>query len=203
MYRSAAAMAGGDEASFRRITAIRSPHGYCEGYFRWGLASQRLHRAIREHGVTGKPIRSAGFDRNERLANAGEEFTEEDLAKYRKTLARVKWTIKGDVALENGQRSSTTTAGVQTIERWRGGWMVVYSDPEVARTGDPSAQTMSRYGEGWATLAVAMDAAVAEVEAGRLKTMLQVNDFVKSKSEELAKRNPALSTAPSGDPAGR
>ena len=195
MKRAAAAMAQGDEAAARRITAIRSPHGYSEGAFRWGLAAQRLHRAIRQHGVARHRIRSAGFDRNETLASAPDEFTDDDLEEYRKTLGRVKWRIKGNVAMENGRPSSTSTAGVQTVERCGRGWIVVYSDPDVARTGDPSAETMSRYGKAWAVLAAAMDAAVDEVEAGRLKTMLDVNDFVKATSGELAKRA-ALSTLP-------
>ncbi len=203
MERAVAAMAEGDDVAFRRITAIRSPHGYSEGHFRWGLASQRLHRAIRQHGVTRQRIRSAGFDRSETLASAPDEFTDDDLEQYRKTHGRVKWRIKGDVALENGERSSTSTAGVQTVERCGRGWIVVYSDPDVARTGDPSAETMSRYGEAWAMLAAAMNAAADEVGAGRLKTMLEVNDFVKAISGELAKRNPTLSTAPRGEPAGR
>ncbi len=196
--RSVAAAANADEVAFRGITLIQSPYGYSDGCMRWALASQRLHQAIRRYGVTSKRVRAAGFDRNEKLANAGDEITKDDVEKDRRLRQRVKWTIEGDVALANGERSSTTTAGVQTVERSGAGWIVALRDPEVAPTGDPSAARMTRLGQGWATLAAAMDAAADEIKAGRLKTILEVNDFVKAESKELANQNPALNVPGDG-----
>jgi hypothetical protein len=57
-----------DETAYRRTTLIVSPEGYSEACVRWAFASFRLHRAVREHAVTGRRLREAGWDRNQTLS---------------------------------------------------------------------------------------------------------------------------------------
>src|SRR5438105_14685070 len=52
--RATRAMADGDETAWRRAVAYRSPSMVAEAEAHTSFASARLHRAVREHGVTGR-----------------------------------------------------------------------------------------------------------------------------------------------------
>jgi len=57
--RSLRAQAEGDEAAYRRVVVFRPPGGYMDVSLRAQFAGARLHRAVRECGVTGKRVADA------------------------------------------------------------------------------------------------------------------------------------------------
>src|SRR5688500_18575780 len=89
------ATADADEQACRNVTVVAPPGGFADASIDALFASFRLHRAVREKGVTGKRVRSAGFDRNERLL-VPEPPEPQLLGQAMEKIREMKWTIEGD-----------------------------------------------------------------------------------------------------------
>ncbi len=113
LARSMQAMADIDEAAYRRATVIESPTGYSDAYTRMMFASYRLRRAVREHGVTGRRVRDAGWDRDQTLSSGViEPMPEAQWGTARDAIGKLEWKIDGDVAEPVGARRGSK--GVRT-----------------------------------------------------------------------------------------
>ena len=176
--RTVRALVAADERAYRRVTLIRSPAGYADGCIRWVFASFRLHRAVREHGVTSWRVRDAGWDPNEMLSPGIVEPSDPaELPQVRERIARLEWDIDGDVARpRGGHRIQDNSFGETTVERVDGGWTVVLSDP----VGKAPAEDLRRVAQIFNAKADALNAATAKVNARELRTMRDVNQFVKA-----------------------
>jgi hypothetical protein len=182
VLRSMQAMVDGDEAAYRRVVDVRSPHGYSEAYTRWVFAAARLENAVREHNVVGKRVREAGFDRNERLSTGASPPPAKEWEAQRKAIEAMEWEVVGDRAHPKGNPSAFSggTQGKTSIERSGDGWMIVIADP--AESAPP--EHLQQFAMAWSTKAAAFDAATARVKAGKFKTILEVNDFIDGESKK-------------------
>ncbi|MGB7158488.1 MAG: hypothetical protein WBD40_10515 [Tepidisphaeraceae bacterium] len=174
LERAAHAMALGDEAAYRQAAVIRSPSRFSEMQVRSIFASARLHKAVREHNVKGERTREAGFDRNQTLLvpkAPGAAEWEQD----RDAIRKMEWKIDGDVArpATNASWLEGSSSGRISIERVEGGWVVILADPIDAAP----AEHLQPFTDSAAAAARAADATTKQVEAGKLHTISEVNDF--------------------------
>ena len=185
LLRAMQAMADADEAAYRRVVDVRSPHGYSEAYTRWVFASARLENAAREHKVVGKRVREAGFDRNEKLATGASLPSAKEWDAQRKAIEAIEWEVDGDEAHPKGKPSmfSGGTQGKTSIVRSGDGWIMVLADP--AESAPP--EHLQQFAKAWSAKAAAFDAATKQIKAGKLKTILAVNDFIDA---EMKKAQP-------------
>jgi hypothetical protein len=183
LERAIQAAVDADEAAYRRIVLIKSPYGHSEACARWGLASARLHRAVREHNVTGQRVREAGWDRNETLSpNNPDPPSAKEWEAERKAIRGMRWEVNGDIARPKDRPDmySRGTQGDTSFERLGDGWIVVIADPNESASVD-----LQRFAKGWSAMALAIDATTARVNAGEFKTMRQVNDFFDARLKEI------------------
>jgi hypothetical protein len=188
MERAMQAMADGDEAACRRAVLMKPPHGYSESCLRGGLASARLHRAVREHGVTGQRLRDAGWDRNNTLSpDIPEPRSPAESKREIEMIRGLEWEVTGNVARPKGKPDmfSGNTSGKISVERSDPGWIMVLADP----VDDAPPEHLRKFAEGWSIMASAIDATTEQVRAGKLRTILAVNDyFAVQRKEREAKR---------------
>jgi hypothetical protein len=182
--RSMQAMVDSDEAKYRQSVDVKSPSGYSEACTRWTFASARLHKAVRDHNVTGQRLREAGFDRNQTLSpGIPPPPSAKEWEAMRKAIRAIEWEVDGSVARPKGNPSmfSGGTQGKTSIERSGDGWVVVIADP----VESAPAEHLQQLAKGWSAKTTAIDAATEQVRAGKLKTILEVNDFVDAEMKKV------------------
>jgi hypothetical protein len=121
-------------------------------------------------------MRDAGFDRHRTLSpNIPAPQTQREREGWLAAVRRIEWEVDGDVARPKGKPDmfSGGTQGRTSIERVDGGWVVVISDP--VETGTP--EQLRKFAEGWTAMAAAIDATTEQVNAGKLRTFVEVNDY--------------------------
>jgi hypothetical protein len=179
LERSMRAWFDADEQVYRRVTLIKSPEGYSDAYVQWAFASFRLHRAVREHGVTGRRLREAGWDRDQTLSpGIPEPPKAAEWDQMQEVIRKLEWKTHDDVAepidapwFEGG------TQGETAVRRIDGGWTVVLSDP----IGRAPAEHLQKFAKAWFTHAANIDAATEKVNDGELRTIREVNDFLEAR----------------------
>jgi hypothetical protein len=190
MMRAYEALADGDEAAYRRLVLFRPPCAYVEANARLQLASARLYRAVRDHHVTGKRVRDAGFDRNETLL-VREPMPREHLAAVREGMRKMEWQIDGDVAAPVSENPSNPR-----VERLGGGWIFVATD--AGAQAEP--EHLAMFAASTNNTADIVRAATKEIEAGHFHTILEVNQFIDDQRKRAADR--ALAKVEAGPPTG-
>jgi hypothetical protein len=126
LIRSIEALTDGDEAAYRRIVVFAEPSAYAQALARQTLAGARLHRAVRDHGVTGKRVRSAGFDTNETLLIPA-PATGKQLDQALRTLRQMQWKIEGDLATAVRPEGDPNPPRAKRIGS---GWVILATDPQ-------------------------------------------------------------------------
>ena len=195
--RAMRAMAAGDEAAYRRIVVFAPPSRVAEAQARERFASARLHRAVGEHGVTGRRVCGAGFDKSRTLlppAPPSRERVEQAMEAYR----RIEWKVDGDVATPSTTRPVFGPEKQIRIERLGNGWVVIVSDSNSLPDSEPGIR---QYAQSSTVHAEIYDSAAAQVRAGKLRTVREVNDFIEGRKEAIARvAMDALKVAPPGGP---
>jgi hypothetical protein len=183
MIRVFEAQANGDEAALRRAAVFRPPDGIAARQARAMLASARLHRAVNEHGVTAQRTRDAGFDRGQNLL-ANEPLSGQRLEQARLAIKQMEWDVQGDTArpVRGGPLGGDGGQEGPVAQRAGDGWVIVFTDPPDA---DDAADQLARA----ATIhADVFTAAAEQVEAGKLRTIREVNDFIEARRNAVHER---------------
>ena len=195
--RAMRAWSEGDEAAYRERVVFRPPALLAEAQVRVYFAAARLHRAVRDRGVTGRRVRDAGFDRNETLlapAPPAPASIEQAMKAYR----RMEWKVDGNLATPATTRPLFDPDKQVRVERMAGRWVVVVSDSESVPNSEPQVRQTARIS---AIQAEDFNAAAAAVNAGTLRTVREVNDFIERRREERTRRAAEeLKSAPPSGP---
>lgn len=196
--RAIQAMSAGDESAYRQIVVFRPPCVMAEARARQQFASARLHGAVAKHGVTGRRIRDAGFDVNEKLMVPAPP-TAAHLDQAMKAYRAIGWRIEGDVATMATTRAVMGPEITMQSERLDGGWVIAISDGADFR--DATAEELAPWVDSAMASTEILNAATAQVESGKLRTIREVNDFIKQATNAVTDRaRVALLAAPPTGP---
>jgi hypothetical protein len=178
------AFAEGDEEAYRSVLVYRPPAALVEQQARLHFASVRLHRAVKEHGVSGRRVRDAGFDKNEKLT-VNEPPTPEQIEREMEFIRRLEWKVDGEVATPVTTRPVFGPDRRTRVERTGGRWLVAFSNPDGEADDDPIVR---EYARAAAIHAEVFDAAAARVRAGKLRRIRQVNDFIDARHDAISRQ---------------
>lgn len=174
------AMVDGDEAKYRQFVDVRSPHGYSEGYIRWVFASARLHQAVAKNEVDVKDPRG----RDARLSTSiAPPLPPDQWKAMRAAIDAVEWVVEGQLAYPTGKPAwfGGGTQGNTTVERSGDGWIVVIADP--VQSAPP--EHLEHYRKIWSATSAVIDNATEQVRAGKLKSILEINNYVKAETNKI------------------
>src|SRR5262245_15065363 len=183
MVRYFEALSGGDEEALRRVVFFREPAAGARAVVRAQLAAVQLHRAAREHGVTGKRIVGTTGSRDERLM-VMEPVPSDWMERVRPSLEKMEWKIDGDVATPAPGGPIGGAPGNLRFERIDGAWMMIVSDALAQQNDQQIRQAI----EAQTFQADAIGVAIDQIKLGKLRTFREVNDFIDAEKERVAER---------------
>jgi hypothetical protein len=173
----------GDEAALRRLARIEAPDGMAEASAQVWFAAVELHEAVRENKVARARVRDAGFDRQYSLM-VPDPGAQGPWEPTRDAIRAAQWTIEGDVATPGGLPLNESTS----VRKVDGGWIVVLSEAAQAQP-----EHVKQFVTSWMAQAASIRAATAQVRAGKLRTVGEINDFLEAerKKARAAANGPA------------